>query len=98
MSQQNKVGSHATSIYQSNGFTCVKYHATEVVKFNNEKIILNSGGWETATTKNRMNQASNQFGLNYHVFQRDFQWYVDFSGSNQEMIEVPFHNPVELMR
>ena len=63
---------------------CVRYHQTDVVKFNHEKIILNSGGWNTFTTKTRMNQASNQFGLGYYVYQRDFDWYVDYNGRTLE--------------
>ena len=60
MSQQSRIGRTATSIYTENGFTSVRYHSTEVVKFNHEKIILNTGGWHTFTTKTRMNQASRQ--------------------------------------
>mgnify|MGYP001073414617 CR=1 FL=1 len=84
MSQLNQVGSHKTSVYNSNGFTCVRYHNTEVVKFNHDKIILNTNGWETHTTKTRMNQANNQYGLGYHVFQKDYKWFVEFKGQTIE--------------
>ena len=80
MSQLNQVGKHETSIYTSDGYTCVRYHRTEVVKFNFDKIILNTNGWETQTTKTRMNQASNQFNLGFHVYQENFEWFVEFQG------------------
>lgn len=80
MPQTGTIGKTATTIYTDNGFTNVKYHQTNVVKFSPEKIILNSNGWNTATTKNRMNQTSNQFDLGYRVFQKDYSWYVDFKG------------------
>lgn len=81
MAQQHQIGSHRTNIFQGDGYTCVKYHNTNVVKFNDNKIVLNSGGWWTPTTKNRMNQTSNQFGLGFRVFQKDFVWFVDYQGA-----------------
>ena len=58
-----------------------------LVKFNHEKIILNSNGWATATTKSRMNQTSNQFDLGYQVFQKDYAWYVDFNGKSHDFFD-----------
>ena len=78
MAQTHTVGKTATSIYTEDGITCVRYHATEVVKFNHELIELQSGGWETQTTRNRMNQASNQFDLGFRVYQEHFDWFVHY--------------------
>lgn len=61
MTQQNKVGTHATSVYTGLGITNIQYHGTKVVRFDAETITLDSGGWRTATTKTRMNQAARQF-------------------------------------
>lgn len=76
MSQLSQCRGVATNIYQENGYTVVRYHSTAVVQFNARVVKLHSGGWHTATTKTRMNQAANQFGLGYQVVQRDFSWYV----------------------
>ena len=80
MARNDKVGTHKTHIYTSDGYTCIRYHSTEVVKFNDDEIILNSGGWQTVTTKLRMNQASNQFRLGFYVHQRQHEWFVTNSG------------------
>ena len=83
MARTNKVGEHKTAIYQSDGYTCIRYHSTEVVKFNDNEIILNSGGWQTKTTKLRMNQASCEFGLYFNVttFGRfNDEWFVEYRG------------------
>ena len=48
------------------------------------RIVLNTGGYFTATTKTRMNQASRQFNLGFLVFQEDFKWYVDVDGHTLE--------------
>lgn len=93
MAQLTQVKGRATAIYQSDGYTVVRYHATEVVKFNNREIILNSGGYYTLTTKTQMNQTANQFGLDFQVKQKDFQWRVLFNGKT-----LPFSNGMKLKR
>lgn len=80
MSQQHKLGTTATTVSTSDGMTRVTFYHTDVVRFNAEKIILDSGGWKTATTKTRMNQASNQFDLGFSVFQKDHEWFVEVDG------------------
>ena len=76
MTQLNKVGRVATSVYKEYGYTCIRYHSTEVVRFNERYILLNSNGWTTATTKLRMNQAAHQFDLGFYVYQTDYVWRV----------------------
>ena len=93
MSQQQRVGTHKTNIVQLEGLTSVVYHSTAVVQFNNEKIILNSGGWETATTKTRMNQASSQYNLGFEVYQVNYTWYVEYEGET-----IPFADGMILNR
>lgn len=93
MAQQSKLGHVGTSVTQSHGFQRVVYHQTEVVKFNRGKIVLNTGGFFTSTTKTRMNQASNQFGLGYRVFARNGEWFVEFRHK-----VYPFKDGIELAR
>ena len=78
MARTDKVGTHKTAIYHSDGYTCIRYHSTEVVKFNDDEIILNSGGWQTNTTKSRMNKVSDAFQLGFRVSQRQHEWFVDY--------------------
>ena len=91
MSQTQTLGTHKTTITKELGigsedYMVVRYWNTDIVKFNNERIILNTGGWSTVTTKLRMNQASNQFGLGYNVYQKDFNWFVEYQGKT-----IPFN-------
>ena len=76
MAQTRKVRGVATQIHAENGWMIVTYHSTDVVKWTDNTVVLNTGGWKTATTKTRMNQAANQFDLGYSVYQRNFDWYV----------------------
>jgi hypothetical protein len=87
MAQQYKIGTTATIVRTRDGKTEVTYHNTTVVSFDADKIILNCGGWWTSTTKNRMNQTSNQFDLGFRVSQKDFLWYVEYQGKVIEFNE-----------
>ena len=65
-----------------NGAKHYVYHKTSVVVRNADgSIRLDSGGWKTATTKLAMNQASNQDGLGFQVFQRAHDWFVNWRGN-----------------
>ena len=80
MAQTQTVGTHKTKVLNIEGFTNIVYHSTPVVQFDDDKIRLNSGGWETVTTKTRMNQASHEYNLGFEVYQVNFTWYVDYKG------------------
>ena len=97
MAQTQTIGKTATKVFTNEeGEKCVKYHNTIVFKTNFEKnlIILNSGGWRTVTTKLRINQALNQFNLDYGVFQKNYEWFVK-NYKNSEV--VPFLDGIELI-
>ena len=93
MSQTQKVSKNNTKISIENGFTIIRLYNTDIVKFNDKQIILNSGGYETVTTKTRMTQASNQYNLGYNVYQEKGKWYVSY---NKEIYD--FNNEVIITR
>jgi hypothetical protein len=95
-SDNTKIGKHKTVVKTivcnelcdkecKDRFTFVKYHFTEVVRFDAYYIYLNNNGYLTQTTKRRMNQTSFQFDLGYHVFQKNKVWYVTFKNKT-----IPF--------
>ena len=87
MTKLNEIGKVATSVSNDGVHTIVTYHSTQVVKFNEKEIILNTGGWKSNTTKTRMNQTSNQFNLGYKVWQECSEWYVQWKcGLTQTML------------
>ena len=74
----------ATSVVCTNGRITVVYHKTRVVDVTPKHITLDTGGWKTATTKLRMNQASAQFNLGYSVYQQKGQWFVSYRGVTRQ--------------
>jgi len=84
MADNQIIGKHKTKVFKKEGYTCVQYWNTIVLKFNEKEIILDSGGYRTATTKLRINQASQEFNLGLNVSQKNFIWYVNFKGNTLE--------------
>ena len=95
MSQTDTIGKYATAVMPGtfDEPTKVRYHHTVVVSFTGTQIVLGSGGWRTMTTKLRMNQTSNQYDLGFGVFQKDFEWFVNFKGET-----LPFTENMVLTR
>jgi hypothetical protein len=77
----SRIGKGNTSVRVNGADISVVLHGTEVVKRVNGVITLATGGWFTATTKNRQNQASNQFDLGYYVQQKAGNWLVHYKGA-----------------
>lgn len=76
------------TIYK-NGDKVLRLHNTDIIKWTSEKIILNSGGWRTATTKARLNEFLGDLGIS--VYQKDFEWFICSNGN-----ELHFFDGIEI--
>lgn len=76
MANTRIIGKHKTKVIRTENTLAVKYVNTVVVYNTPSRVVLNTGGWKTNTTKTRMNQAANQYYLGYQVFQKNYNWYV----------------------
>ena len=67
-----------TSVYLHNN------RITFVNKFGD--LWLSSCGWETVTTKSRLNAVLDTFLHGFHVWQRDFTWYIGNTGNSSPTV------------
>ena len=86
-SRKNWAGSNTTvRCYKKDGITteidvllhgnCIAWFDTASNDFN-----ISSCGWETVTTKSRLNAILEEFAPERRVFQKNWQWFVsDFLG------------------
>lgn len=74
----NVLSTYKTKITTFGGYTSITYHSTEIVKFNADIIILNFGGYDTVTTRRKMNQASKMFDLGYSVMRIKGETYINY--------------------
>lgn len=77
MPRMDRLSSYKTAWADNGSSGHVVYTKTTIVEWRDGQITLRSGGWETVTTKRKMNQASNQFALGFSVYQKDYTWWVD---------------------
>ena len=73
----NKLSTYKTAWTEADKGVGVISTKTKLVRWSEGMAILNSDGWQTVTSKRKMNRASHQFGLGFGVYQRDHVWYVD---------------------
>jgi len=69
------IANNTLMIHYKNGITTYRLHNTDIIKVNtcNGNITLNSGGWLTHTTKDRLNRFT---PCNIQVYQKNYQWYI----------------------
>lgn len=72
-------GGHTYLTRRGNCFA-IQYHNTCIVLIHVDgSYILESAGWRTVTTKQKINR---YLPKDYWVFQKDFQWYLTCRGRN----------------
>ena len=58
---------------------CFVYlHGNHIATYNyaNESLSLLDGGWQSVTTKSRLNALLDEFANGFGVFQKNWQWFV----------------------
>jgi hypothetical protein len=73
------------------GRRTLKLHNTDIITWTGDKIILNSGGYRTHTTKARINEF---LPSNIRVYQKKYNWYIIKDNDDKNVIE--FTDGIEL--
>ena len=68
-------------------------HIASLYKISMDLRIFDGGGYQTVTTKSRLNALLQEFADSYKVIQKDFTWYVVDSYDNSR---VPFWSGMTL--
>ena len=75
----NWAGSNTTVTY-NNSINCssVFLHGHRIATFDHttNALKLSSCGWQTVTTKSRLNALLSEFKYGCRVFQKNFDWYL----------------------
>ena len=84
MARTDKLSTYRTTWEHDDTRGSVTYVSTRIVAWDGDNVTLNSDGWQTVTTKRKMNQAANQFALRFCVYQKRGEWFVDVANSYAE--------------
>mgnify|MGYP003148809375 FL=1 len=54
-------------------------HQIATLDHNNQALKLSSCGWQTVTTKSRLNAILDEINYGCKVFQKNFDWFVSYN-------------------
>ena len=88
--QRNWAGSNTTVFTDDAGlYSTVYLHGNKIASYSHvtRDLEILDGGWQSNTTKSRLNALLLEFKPGFGVFQKNWQWFISdrFSGIN-----IPF--------
>ena len=89
----NKVdwNSSNTRVEYNNNTNCstIVLHSTAIAVYdhNTQAVKLNTGGWQSNTTKSRLNAILSEVKYGCSVFQKQWNWYVSFNNQTQDFVD-----------
>jgi hypothetical protein len=83
-----KIKNNTRLTVYSNGDKTLTLHSTDIIKWQGNKIILNNGGWDTKTTRQRFNEF---LPSGISVYRHKGVTMLDVKGA-----ELEFYNGIEI--
>ena len=81
-----------TMVTTVNGVSHVFLHGNKIAEVGDNFIVLMDGGWQSNTTKSRLNAILSTHGCpGERIFQKNFNWFV-----NQHGGAIPFFSGMRL--
>jgi len=77
--QRNWAGSNTTVFTTDNGLESTVYlHGNHIASLDtaSHALTLKDGGWQSNTTKSRLNALLEEFVPSMRIFQNDWTWYI----------------------
>ena len=73
----------------STNCSSVFLHGHNIATFdhNLKAVKVSSCGWQTVTTKSRLNAILSEVKYGCSVFQKQWNWYVSFRGQTQDFVD-----------
>jgi len=65
-----------TSVVTENGVSIVRLHGNHIATITRSGLELFDGGWQSNTTKSRLNALCDEFAYGCRVFQKNWEWFV----------------------
>ena len=62
-------------------------HQIATYDYNTKGVLLSSCGYETVTTKSRLNAILEEVKYGARVFQKNFNWFVKYQGKTVDFID-----------
>ena len=80
-----------TQVLYNNSTNCssIYLHGHQIATFdhNLKAVKLSSCGWQTVTTKSRLNAILDEVKWGARVFQKNWNWFVSFNNQTQDFVD-----------
>lgn len=93
----SKLIDHNTVRYaRENGDVVIRLHLTDIVTFKlGDKVVLNTGGWNTVTTRDRINKQLESSCPGWRMYSEQNDPYLRYgSWSNDDAVTYHFHDGI----
>ena len=90
--RRNWTSGNTSVVIDDQNAALVYLHGNFIAKISDRFVRLFDGGWQSVTTKSRLNALLDEFHYGSRVFQRDFNWFVGLQIGGQ----LPFYSGIEL--
>ena len=82
-----------TSVIIEDGVSKVYLHGNLIAEIDDVSLKLYDGGWQSNTTKSRLNALLSEFGYTCgtqreYVFQKQFEWFVKFFDAQTKQMQT----------
>ena len=73
-----KSGNTSVHFNEENNTSVVRLHGNKIAVVGEDFLEIFDGGWQTTTTKSRLNAIINRFcnGVTDGVFQKNYEWFI----------------------
>ena len=97
ISNNNEFWSKAnTSVETIDGVSFVRLHGNLIAEVGEDFIKLFDGGWQSNTTKSRLNAILSEHGIaGEGVFQKNFEWFIRL-WNGEEFVTTEFRSGMRL--
>ena len=79
--RRNWSGSNTMVMVDHNDKARVYLHGNLIAEVCNDFVAIFDGGWQTVTTKSRLNAICQEFRPQVGVFQKDWTWFIRHGNS-----------------
>ena len=79
-----------TTVITEDDISTVMLHGNHIATYyhNTKELALFDGGWQSNTTKSRLNALCTEFAMGFGVFQKNWEWFIsDFSNNKKEFAD-----------
>ena len=75
-----------TTVSHAGEQSFVYLHGNHIATIKNNSIVIKDGGWQSNTTKSRLNALLDEFSYGTRVFQKNWTWFVGYKNVSEDFV------------